>query len=81
MKPLVDFPDTSYVSYYRETEAGAPARSKGGLASFAKRARELVRVSDEDNQPTIRDLQPTANIKTAFHSPVLPKKPGQGGEE
>lgn len=81
LKPLVDFPDTSYVAYYREAEPGAPARSTGGLASFAKKARELVRINDETNQPTIRDLQPTANIKTAFHSPVLPKKSEKGDEE
>lgn len=81
MKPLVNFPDTSYVSYYREAEPANPAPAKGGLASLAKKARELVRMGDEENQPTIRDLQSTASIKTAFHSPVLPKKPGEGDEE
>ncbi len=80
--PSANFPDTTYVPFYQNTEVTAAQKSKGGLSSLAKRARELVRVSDDDgNQPTIRDLQSPVNIKTAFHPPVLPRRPEEGGEE
>ena len=52
--------------------ARRPRPLHGGLASFAKKARELVRINDETNQPTIRDLQPGQH-QTRLHSPVLPK--------
>lgn len=82
LRPVVAFPNPSYVSFYREADKPeTPVRSKGSLSSLAKKARELVRVSDEDNPPSIRDLQPTADFKTAFHAPVLPKKPGEADEE
>ena len=43
------------------------------FARFAKRARELVGVEDENHRPTIRDLQSTVDVSQAFHAPVYPQ--------
>ncbi len=81
MKPLVDFPNTTFVPYYQTAEPTQDDHAKKGLIALARKARKLVRSDDEDHPATIRDLQSTANIKTSFHPPVLPKKPPEGGEE
>lgn len=58
------------------------AKGQHPLARFAKRARDLVGVDDESRRPTIRDLQSTVDISTAFHEPVYPQpRNHEGGEE
>lgn len=80
MRPMVDFPNTTYVPFYQNT-APDTERRRSGLSSLAKKARSLVSATDEDNPPSIRDLQSVVHMKNAFHPPVLPKKHGEGGEE
>ena len=43
------------------------------FARFARRARELVGVEDEDHRPSIHDLQSTVDVSQAFHAPVYPQ--------
>lgn len=43
------------------------------FARFARRARELVGVEDEEHRPTIHDLQSTVDVSQAFHAPVYPQ--------
>lgn len=50
-----------------------PKQQENPFARFAKRARTLVGMEDEDNAPTIRDLQSTVDVSQAFHAPVYPK--------
>lgn len=80
MPPAVDFPNTTYVPFYQNA-APDTERRRSGLSSLAKKARSLVSATDEDNPPSIRDLQSVVHMKNAFHPPVLPKKHGEGGEE
>lgn len=46
-----------------------------GLGALAKKARTFVSGEDERNPRTIRDLQPTTDIRSAFRAPVYPQKP------
>ena len=50
-----------------------PVRAENPFARFAKRARTLVGMEDEDSGPTIRDLQSTVDVSQAFHAPVYPQ--------
>lgn len=50
----------------------SPAPAPGPLSRLAKRARSLVSAQDED-APTVRDLQPTVDVTRAFHEPVYPQ--------
>lgn len=83
--PQPDFPDTTYVSFYQNADPPAPKKPLGALSSLAKKARTLVSPSDEENVPSLKDLQPSVDIKAAFHPPVMPKPPMgdpmEGGEE
>lgn len=57
-------------------------KAPGALSRFAQKARELVSMGDEDNAPTIHDLQPPVNRSQAFHDPVFPQaKHWQDGDE
>lgn len=47
-------------------------KNHGVLARFAQKARNLVSMEDEDNAPTIHDLQPPVDRTQAFHDPVYP---------
>jgi len=80
LKPVVNFPNTTYVPYYQATEPATDHRSKGALSSFAKKARNLVSIDNESNPLTIRDIQIPVNVKTAFHPPVMPRRPGDGDD-
>ena len=57
-------------------EAPAPSR----LSRLARRARTFVGAEDED-RPTIRDLQSTVDVSQAFHAPVYPQPLDKGGYE
>ncbi len=82
LKPPLNFPNTTYVPFYQQAdEPDGTQRRKGALSSLAKKARSLVSPMDEDDPKTIKDLQSVVNMKNAFHPPVLPKKPGEGGED
>lgn len=54
-------------------EEDAPLKPTGALSRFAKRARDLVNIGDEEHQPTFRDLQSTVDVSQAFHAPVYPQ--------
>ena len=79
-KPVVNFPNTTYVPYYQETEPSTDHQSKGTLSSFAKKAKNLVSIDNEANPLTIRDIQIPVNVKTAFHPPVMPRKLDDGDD-
>ena len=57
-----------------EEEVCTPSR----LSRLARRARTFVGVEDED-RPTIRDLQSTVDVSQAFHAPVYPQPIDKGG--
>ncbi|MCI6376181.1 MAG: hypothetical protein MR842_00235 [Clostridiales bacterium] len=59
---------------------GDAGKARGPLARLAKKARDLVGGDDEENRPTIHDLQSTVDVSQAFHEPVYPQ-PRQGGDE
>ena len=50
-----------------------PVKQENPFARFAKRARTLVGMEDEDNALTIHDLQSTVDVSQAFHAPVYPQ--------
>lgn len=58
-----------------------PTAKPRGLGALARRARNLVGGDDERDRPTIRDLQPTVDVKSAFREPVYPKKPTESENE
>lgn len=64
-----------------ESECGSE-KPLNPFVRFAKKARDLVGVEDEDHRPTIRDLQSTVDVSQAFRDPVYPvPRNEQGGEE
>lgn len=65
------------VATQSETVDGKPR----GLGALAKKARSFVSGEDERNPRSIRDLQPTVDVKSAFHAPVYPKKKSESEEE
>lgn len=58
-----------------------PAAKPRGLGTLARKARSLMGGDDERDRPTIRDLQPTVDVKNAFREPVYPKKPTESEDE
>ena len=54
-------------------ESVQESKSANPYARFAKRARDLVGMQDDENGPTIRDLQSTVDVSQAFHAPVYPQ--------
>lgn len=52
-----------------------------GLGALAKRARTFVSGEDERNPRSIRDLQPTVDVKSAFRPPVYPKKSAENEDD
>lgn len=64
------FPFASHMSNSESNQA----KSRNPFANFAKKARNLVGGEDEDNPPTIRDLQATVDMRSAFHDPVYPER-------
>ena len=69
---------TPYSVTSREESSETKAR---GLGALAKKARSLVSGEDERNPRSIRDLQPTVDVTSAFHSPVYPKKKSESENE
>lgn len=63
-------------------EQSQTKKAPGALSRIARKARDLVSMGDEDNAPTIHDLQPPVNRSQAFHKPVFPQaKHWQDGDE
>jgi len=54
-------------------ENAQESKNDNPFARFAKRARDLVGMQDEEKGPTIRDLQSTVDVSQAFHAPVYPQ--------
>ena len=54
-------------------EAEESPKVSNPFARFARRARDLVGMQDEENGPSIRDLQSTVDVSQAFHAPVYPQ--------
>ncbi|MDD3410468.1 MAG: hypothetical protein PHY12_06630 [Eubacteriales bacterium] len=52
-----------------------------GFGKLARKARTFVGGVDEDNPLSIRDLQSTVDMRTAFHAPVYPKKKSESEDE
>lgn len=74
--------DTSSFSPFAEhedEEMVGQRRSRNPFAGIAKRARDLVG-DDEKNPLTIRDLQKTVDLRTAFHDPVYPERNNESGD-
>ena len=77
-------PEEAYPSFtpFPVAEHAEPAALKTrGLGALAKKARSFVNGEDERNPLSIRDLQATVDMKSAFHAPVYPKKKPEGEEE
>ena len=71
-------PGANWVSFQpTESEEAVPPR--GSLSQFFQKARNLVSIRDEDNPPTIRDLQSSVDMRKAFHRPVFPHGDSQEG--
>lgn len=54
-------------------EDAASQKPDNPFARFAKRARSFVGMENEENAPTIYDLQSTVDVSQAFHEPVYPQ--------
>ena len=78
--PAEAYPDFSPYSEAAQTPDGEPAHPRL-FGALAKRARTFVSGDDERNPRSIRDMQPTVDLKNAFHSPVYPRKKSEGEEE
>ena len=83
-EPLEDMEPTdaqpSFTPYSRAFGASDAAKAKPNpFAAIAKRARDLVGVEDDAHKPTIRDLQTTVDVRSAFHDPVYPQR--KNGEQ
>jgi len=71
---------TSKRNPYYQNEAKKDTKRRSVFSRFAKKARSLVTISDENNPPSIRDLQSPVDIKSAYNAPVFPDANGEGGE-
>lgn len=60
-----------FTAVQTETE---PVKTPGAFSRLARRARDLVGIADEENVPTIRDLQSNVDVSNAFHEPVYPQQ-------
>ena len=60
-----------FTAVQTETE---PVKTPGAFSRLARRARDLVGIADEENTPTIRDLQSNVDVSNAFHEPVYPQQ-------
>lgn len=60
-----------FTAVQTETE---PVKTHGAFSRLARRARDLVGIADEENVPTIRDLQSNVDVSSAFHEPVYPQQ-------
>lgn len=58
---------------FPEQQQTQTRKAPGALSRIARRARDLVSMGDEDNAPTIHDLQPPVDRSQAFHRPVFPQ--------
>ncbi|HNW86623.1 MAG TPA: hypothetical protein PLP25_10710 [Candidatus Limiplasma sp.] len=74
-----DYPD--FVPFTVAAQPDTAEAKARGLGALAKRARSFVSGEDERNPLSIRDLQPTVDMKNAFHAPVYPKKKTESEEE
>lgn len=77
-------PEQAYPNFSPFPVAERPepqAEKPRGLGALAKKARTLVSGEDERNPLSIRDLQSTVDVKSAFHAPVYPKKKPESEEE
>lgn len=66
---------------FRTVAPAEPTAKPRGLGALARKARNLVGSDDERDRPTIRDLQPTVDVKSAFREPVYPKKPTESEDK
>ncbi|MEG2603570.1 MAG: hypothetical protein RSB91_01465 [Clostridia bacterium] len=64
----------TFMPYAPGQGTAAVQQRRNPFAGFAKKARSLVGVENEDHRATIHDLQPTVDMRTAFHEPVYPKQ-------
>lgn len=71
--PMMHAPMFHPFTAARENEEAPAPRGRNPLARFAKRARDLVGVEDDEHRPTIHDLQSTVDVTRAFHEPVYPQ--------
>lgn len=71
--PMMHAPKFHPFTAPREGEDQNVQRGRNPLARFAKRARDLVGVEDDEHRPTIHDLQSTVDVTRAFHEPVYPQ--------
>ena len=81
LQPMAGFPKKSFIPFYAETSHPEAPRTRNPFAQLAQKARNLVSIHDEDNPPTIRDLQTTVDIRDAFHHPVFPNAAEESGED
>lgn len=66
------FPDSTFVPYYQRRDKDAGQKPVSGLRQLARRA-SLIPDDDDKNAPSIHDLQPAKDLRSAFHAPVYPK--------
>lgn len=78
--PAEAYPDFTPYSEATQTPDGRLANPRL-FGALAKRARTFVSGEDERNPRSIRDMQPTVDLKNAFHSPVYPRKKSESEEE
>lgn len=78
--PADAYPDFVPYSEAAQIPDGEPAHPRL-FGSLAKRARTFVSGEDERNPRSIHDMQPTVDVKNAFHSPVYPRKKSESEEE
>ncbi len=71
----------NFTPFSANTQQGTPADKPRKLGTLAKKARSFVGGEDENNPPTIRDLQSTVDVTNAFHAPVYPKKNPESRDE
>ena len=80
LKPVKGFSGTHFFPFAQSSEPAEPPSSRGPLSNLAKKARNLV-VDNEENPPSIRDLQSPVNFREAFHAPVFPQNPAESGDK
>ncbi len=74
-------PPAGFTPFPDAAEPEPQPQPRGGLSALARRARTLVGGMNDEDQPSIRDLHNTVDVKTAFHAPVYPKQARDESEE
>ncbi len=70
----------SFAPFGASNRPEATAERPRVLGALAKKARTFVSGEDESNPPTIRDLQSSVDVTSAYRAPVYPKKPPESEE-